>query len=86
MPLKKKITKGFGKIPKIVRTDKVILLKKLDIEKESEDIELEPLLYGKGQGGRGRGIALEAPVGKKKKKDEQPYKMSTTTAKASWRK
>jgi len=81
--VKDKVPSSFGKIPKIVRTDEVSVLKTLNIKEEKEDIELEPLLYGKGQGGKGRGLIQEAPVGKKKK--EEPFKMSTTTAKASWR-
>ena len=57
-----------------------------EFKKEQEEkggIILQPLLYGKGQAGKGAGLIQEAPTGKKK--NEQPFKMGTTTAKASWK-
>ena len=53
-------------------------------------MKAKELLYGKGQGGKGRGMMQEVNLPttppKDKKPAEQPYKMGTTTAKASWRK
>tara|TARA_Y100000310_G_C20658590_1_gene803393 strand:+ start:444 stop:746 length:303 start_codon:yes stop_codon:yes gene_type:complete len=96
----KKIPKNFGvkfvtnvRIPKsqVSRGNDPELLKDFKAEFKKEDderkgIKLNPLLYGKGQGGKGRGLMQEVPTGKpKKKEDEQPFTARTTTAKASWK-
>ena len=69
--------------PKLLKDFKAEFKKEDD---ERKDIILNPLLYGKGQGGKGRGMMQEVPTGKpKKKEDEQPFTAGITTSKASWK-
>lgn len=100
MPKTKKISKNFGKnfvtksgIPRShpPRQNDPVLLRdfKEEFKKEKEEkeaIELKELLYGKGQGGKGRGLMQEVDLPTRVEKKDQPYQMKTTTAKASWRK